>query len=298
MKVKNIGINSPSNSDRSTNSIGYIFIPQDVDREKYIANCLNTNTVSVINENGQTFHKIPIGKNSINFISFPQNTNQTGSPVLMTNVKPFNRLIIVDVFDSSDQFENREENEFLVTKSNGDNTAQLSLKGKDGRGSLTIRGVRKKSGTFKIFISNSEKNALLDIFVNGDCVVKTNSDIKLEASANIEVNKMLEGEVNSSFKLEEDLITVKSLNVIVESDSVELKSEAIVLSSDDIKASSGDESGVLGDSLEALMDDLITQVSNITVTTLLGPQPIINKPFVEALKPRVAGIKSSKFKLS
>ena len=40
------------------------------------------------------------------------------------------------------------------------------------------------------------------------------------------------------------------------------------------------------------LDKLLTQISNITTTTTIGVQPIINKPAFEAMKAELESLKS------
>jgi hypothetical protein len=275
-KVKNIGLNSVGK--RNANGIAYVFLPRDADREAYIANCFNTSTVSLVTENGEYFHKVPIGKLAIQMIDFPLSVNQTGSPVLWSNVPIHNQIIVTDVFEFKNQFQSLEESQFKITKRLNNNVAGISLRGKAGQILMSASGESEGSGQMEINLSNFFQTALFKMFVQGE--------ILLKSTASFFVNSF------NAFKLS----VLNGNNEAVS--RIEATLNNITIDSETIQHSDGKEPMVLGDTLEALLEDFITAVSNITVTTSLGVSPIINKAQVEALKQRVEAIKSKISKLS
>lgn len=161
---------------RTSHSIWNVTIPVDEDRDQYITNCYRTSTVSLINQNAEVRHRIPIGKLTIQLVDFPPDDSQLGSPVLCGNIAGHDQIFVLDVFNQEDEFTNLSENTIDLTKSNGNNTATLSLIGNNGGALLNVNSDQNNGGIIYINASNSLNSGLLNIEVNGNInVINTNS---------------------------------------------------------------------------------------------------------------------------
>lgn len=161
---------------RTSHSIWNVTIPVDEDRDEYIANCYRTSTVSLINQNAEVRNRIPIGKMLIQSIDFPPDDSQLGSPVICGNIIGHNQIFVLDVFNQEDEFTNLRENTLDLTKSNGNNTATVSLLGNSGDVLINVNSDQETGGKVYINASNSSNSGILNIEVNGNInVVSTGS---------------------------------------------------------------------------------------------------------------------------
>lgn len=150
---------------RAASSIWYVYMPIEEDRDKYVANCLRTATVSLINENNEVIHKVPVGKLSLQLLKFPTTPDKVGSPVLCANVPVHNKLFVVDVYNFQDEFNSIKEHEFRLVKETEGGLAEVTLDGEGGKLFLNVDG---DLGELYISVSNKDRAGKATIEVTGE----------------------------------------------------------------------------------------------------------------------------------
>lgn len=182
-KKKSIGTQEAPGR-RYNSGFAYIYLPTDVDREKYIQNCFRTKTVTIIDENGQVQNRIPIDKEKLNYINFPDSLNELGSPILWQNIKPYNSIVITNVFEFGDEFKFQDEQELILNREKGENVAEISLNGGEGRGVFSFFG-SDRGGELEISVKNQEKTGKLKVEVFGDYENYVDGNINTELTNQI-----------------------------------------------------------------------------------------------------------------
>ncbi len=274
-KVKNIGINRVVGTSTSV-GIGYIYLPQDVDRDIYVQSCYNTGTVSLINDNSQFFHKVPIGKIAIQFIEFPKDYTELGTPVSYIYHPTKNKPIIVDVYTFDTEITDIQEHQYAFTKKFGENIVEISADGKNGTINLSIDAQEsEEQGQINIKVSNINKTGQLNVEVFGDAEIIATSKVKLKSYTDT------------------DILAVENMNLKTSQIlDIFAKKIAKIRPIDQLILGAEDQSLVLGDILQEFLDKFIDQVSNITTSTMIGTQPIINKVQVTNLKKETSDVLS------
>lgn len=240
------------NGSRNASGLGYVIIKakNNTERETYIKDCTRKGCVTIALENGGFIETVPVLKHVWNDIIFPQKSNKLGSCILWTNIPKTNSIIIVGVIPKNNEIVNRNENDFLLSRSymsdtNGKtiiNNLEISGSAKDGKINISVDG-GNDNGEFIINVANKNKTAKLNIKVKGGAVIDTT-----------------------------DEIIINSLKSITFGNKD--KTEGITL----------------GKQAKQMFDDFIDEVSKITVTTALGTMPILNVTQIQALKKNTAKI--------
>lgn len=297
---------------RQSSGIGYVIIPTDVDRDAYVESCTRKKTVSILTEQGETINDVSVGKLAMQFIEFPKldgnNSRKLGSPVGFVNIPSRNKPLIFDVFDASDEFNVCPEQGFNITKRTSESTA--SVTGNGGTGNMSVASYCKKGdNTLDVSVRSKTITSTLRVVVDGITSLFSRKMVKLKSGEGFffEVKDEEKDNTTSSqnvyarlsfdnpkFKLEIGNVNPSTLEFIEGETSIFQydTDTATIYPVKKVNMGKGTEAMVLGDTLKTLMDDFITEVSNITTVTLIGVQPVVNKAALLALKQRTANILS------
>jgi len=154
--------------DRDPISIWRVYMPIDVDREVYIRTCYATGRVTLINENAEVKHKIKVGKLALQVIDFPDDINSFGSEVICVTAPYSGELYVVDVYASSKEMNDQEENQYRLFKASGTGFAELRI---DGGGRILLSVESEDDGGITISVSNKNKDAVAKIQSNGSVLI-------------------------------------------------------------------------------------------------------------------------------
>lgn len=254
MRGKSVGTQSIPGTFKEAITIGYITVPAEEDRDSYISTCFGTGRVSIMTENAEIIHKVPIGINSLNVVKFPKERGKIGSPVLITYNKVFSQHFVTDVFNSNDEFQPISENDFILTRKVDDE--EVSVVGKGNKGSLFLTASKEAH----ISIGKKTKKGKLDLQVHGDATVGVQGKL-----LKIITDNEAQIEVSHPNTKDKTIVTIKK-------DTIQIVSPKIILGK-------GEEPLVLGDTLKSVLEDLINAIGKITVPTAMGPSGVpINAP--------------------
>lgn len=168
---------------------GYIYVPDDMDRDAYVKTALRTERVCVVAEDSGAFLKnVYIARDSIQDIYFPREKGQIGSCVACVNILPQNEYIVVAVVSKNDESQLLEEYEFRKEKRSLDGVVSISGKGKSGEMFINIDSKQIDGGRLFVNIKNSESKGQLKINVDGDSSVYSNGNIELQSTKSINLS--------------------------------------------------------------------------------------------------------------
>lgn len=234
--------------------IGYIAIVSDVDRDRFITDCILAGKVSIKTEDGGIYHKCPVSKNIFNDLKWPEKWQDNGTPVFYVTEQKHQQPVILGTFNFNDEIIDLRENGFKITKENRNQLVQISGN-TDYVGELTIFVKGTEESRFVIKVSNEANEGMVDIDVEGGFELRTVSDIKNISKERI-INQVGEKEEESSTISQ----TSSEVNIRVSKFSVNDGSEAVML----------------GNMWKDMMDAFIDEVSKSTVSTALGQMPLLN----------------------
>jgi hypothetical protein len=189
---------------RKSVSTGYIIVPTDVDRNKFITQCLRTERFSIFIEgNGGILHNCYITKSALQDIVFPLDGQQLGSAVVFF-CEPFGgKAIITGVVSKNDETELNNEDILVFKKTKNGNYALLSVDG-NGQVNIDIIGTAT-NGALNINVRNDDMSAKVNLHVKGSINVysegNTNittigGDINLVGNQGINIK--VDGNINAS----------------------------------------------------------------------------------------------------
>lgn len=256
-KKKSVGQQSMPQK-RNSFGIGYIALPQDQDRDKFISHCLRNYTVSIMTENSEFINNVKIGLLAIQLVEFPETSKEYGSMVGWANYPKHNQPVIVDVYAGNDTFSTLSEHEFRLMKSTDGGTAVISGNAKDGK--IFIGVDNDSESEVNIHAVNKNQDATINLFAKG--AINLSSVGKIYAKGTDEIFI----ELNAPDISENHYIR------IIKGD-VELDGPKMYFG---IKGEAKEHPMVLGDVLFNLLKDFFSTIGTDVVTTALGPMPLSN----------------------
>lgn len=254
--------------------IGYLSLPVDIQRDKYVGLCYRTNTVSIRLEDGGFYNRVPISEENLNFIDFPERVTDLGSPVVYISDDLKGQIYVVSVFSNSSKLGDNKEHQFKFKRRLNGGVVEVVGNSKTKTFSINIISQSELSSTFQVNVFNKTKTSL----------------IKLECGGDIE----LFSHKNTNIKSFESNI----LEVIDEKEEEKTKitqtSKEIVLEGNKIILNKGDQAMLRGDVVKDLITSLIDTLIKTTVTTPDGKFPLDTLTDFTQLKPELEKILSKK----
>lgn len=164
---------------RYSSGIGYIIIPENIDRDSYIANSIKNGTISFATENAERFDNIKISKNLINYLDFPIKYNELGSQIFFNIIPLINLPIVIGVLTKSGEVNLMLENSFEISRKTEDASVSIIGDGKKGNLSINIDSFQEKGGELNINVNNKNNSAKVKVAVNGKIEVEATDEISL-----------------------------------------------------------------------------------------------------------------------
>ncbi|HTE25406.1 hypothetical protein [Flavitalea sp.] len=258
--------------------IAYIVIPKDIDRAKYIDHCYKTGTVSIVSGvNGYT-NRVPIDQSTINFITFPNTVNEFGSAVSFL-IDPVQKVpIIVGVYNKPDDVGELEENSFRFKRKFQNKIVDIA--GSSEKSYLSLGVSSDTGGEVNVNVHSDDSSGRFNVRTAGDVNITASGNTSIEQYQKLTITTLNEDD-------EADFSTFEQ-----ESDTNKFSSDNHEIYTKKLSINEGEEAFLLGNKVKAFLDDLIQELSNITVTTALGQMPILNKAQVLIFKQRTESLLS------
>lgn len=234
--------------------VGYISIPVDLERDKYIGLCYRSNTVSIRLDDGCFYNNCSISENDIGFIEFPKLINELGTPVVYVSDPIKGNIHIVSVLTETLKIGDKKEGQFKFRRKMGGNVIEIVGDSRKGSLSLYAISTTDSPGNLTISVNNKSTNSKLLLEVGGYCDIIAHKELKLQS-----FEKTVSESINSKDSSKKTSFTQTSEEVKVETDK-------FIVSKDKEKM-------VLGDSLKDLLDSFFNDLSQGKVLTSDGPMP-------------------------
>lgn len=267
----NIGTSLPEDR-RYSCGIGYIALPKDLKRDDYLKDCYLNYRVSMHTEHDGFINRVMINTFDINFIEFPSNYKEKGTPVAYITDPIYNQSIIVAILPKTDLAGSGRENLMKIFRRHKDSLVEIS--GNPEKGFMNLIVNSNDNAEMNIKILNKNLKGKLNIQTLGDVNVDTNG--------------------TNNFKQ-----TVKFYSTTYDPKDKDTKTEiiqeknTIKMNTPELKVNDGKENWVLGQKFKSFMKDFIKELAGSTTATMMGTQPLINAANIAAFEQRIDEFLSS-----
>lgn len=274
----------------SSGGVGWIIIPQGADRNRYVANCYRTSTVSMEGGVGYSaIHNVKITLNALERIHFPAAEGERGTAVVWVRENFYNQPIIIGVLNSTGDSYTATEFQQRITQQTIEQLVEIFLDAVNSDLIISSQGTKSVPANIRIKVSGGN----------------TENEIALESDARTTIgSKELEVTLTDNFKITltdgvDDFITIKGNKeqfTIKDhwENSAEFTEGNLRLRTERFDVGEGNEQMVLGNTLVKLLEDLINAIKAITVPTPVGNSGTpINFAQFDAIKGRLNDILST-----
>lgn len=280
--------------ERYSAGVGYLILPNDLDRDTYIRYCFNTNTISIALENGGILNNVQCTKSVMQQLEFPLNTKEVGSQVVWTDQEALGYPVVVGVLLRSDQVTDLSENQTSQRRVTNNGSSEILVDGKNPFIIINSDSLKDTGGDIYIVSKNTGLTSKININSSGEINLSSQN---IQASISNELNIIIRD------SLQDDKITTinytkgKGFNYEDEFDNqIEVKDGKINIVSDNINlgGDNATEPILLGDTTVSMIDNILEILGRTTTTTLIGPQPLLTAPEFIALRAQLETLKSKK----
>ena len=214
MKVRGVtGIPVP-NGDHMV-EIGYVILPEKVNRANFVDTCNATSRVSVvIDRSGSVIHNCLVVDQVYQDLKIPETTSEVGTPVLLLKTIYNEKPIVVGTMRPTNSDRVYEEN--VVEKVFGDSNGVIIARASLNDGSLLVNvnglGERKLN-----IVVNGEEGSGIEVNTNGDIVEIANGKVSVKSFNQVEATVIdADNDTSSTVVIDKENITLdpsKKMNV-------------------------------------------------------------------------------------
>lgn len=182
---------------RSPIGSGFIVIPEQIDREEYIAFCKTNQQATILTTEGHYIPEVLISNHVMDEIIYPKTFKELGSQVIFASLEYDSKPIIISVIPKQGESRFLGEGEFNIKRSFEDSTVEVSGSAKDGNISIVLN-------------TNSASNFSLKVFGEESSVlIETDGKTTVKSSKNIDVHSFEELNLKSEDVEGEDLAKIQ-----------------------------------------------------------------------------------------
>lgn len=291
MKTKKI-VSTRGLASMPSAGIGYLTVPDDLDRDLFVKQCFKQGKVAIVLESGGVKTDVTVASHVFNYLDFPPDNKSLGSLVFWVNKPKDNKPVIIATINKNNEFINLSEHNFKLGKSfkNG-NYVEISGDAKSGALMINAQGT-DSGGNLNITVTNKNDNASLDILVRGKTSIKTIGSAFMSVTDTLEcvIEDLTKDKKRTSIKYKkgEGLTYEDEFENVIKANkqNVQINAKKIV------NLGKGKEPISMGDQTQKMFDEFITLVSQATVTTSLGVMPLLNASQIAQLRTKTKKILS------
>ena len=244
------------------------------DRDSYIKRALLFREVDIITDTNAIIYGVKLSDSIMNDVRFPitGKVGDLGSKLGCESHPITKRYYATSIFSSSDEVGSTiKENTFRFRKFNEKTLVDVVGSGDDGSFDINVNS-GDKPGNSSFRFNNLNKDFVYELYVQGFLNLVSEKEINLTANQTLNVKIQ-------DIKNKKDVNLKMDVNGFTYSDTKGTELNVDNKGKFSIKNSSY--------SLKDLFSDLISECSNITTTTAIGVQPVLNKVQFETLKQKI-----------
>lgn len=267
MAIDHLGFSGIKGFTYST-GLGYVIIPESVDRDKFVQRCFSNGEVSIVRDLGSfgIINKVKVSPEILQTINFPEKPRQLGDCVAWVLEQKTKRHNIVARIPKNDQVGFNWEGRHFIAKEMGGKSVLFSMDAKNG-------SVQLLAYNSNVEIASFGDDSKTSLFSQGEVTVKGNKAVRTSSNHLIEAKIIKDDKVVTKTTLTEDFVKHEAEKIIHNKGETEM-----------LRAK---------ETLE-LLSNLIDLLFNSRVPTAIGLQPLTNFIEINALKKRLESLKSKK----
>lgn len=148
--------------------IGYIIVPPDVDRQKYIDTCYAKETVSMyLDFGGFSVNNVRVSVDALNLIEFPKEGEDFGSCVIFCLHPQKKFPIVLSVINKDEECLSLHYKEFKRTKSEGLNSVTITGNGQRGSLHVSVEDMEGRGGEIYVSLNQRDRSGKFTVEVKG-----------------------------------------------------------------------------------------------------------------------------------
>lgn len=276
--------------------VGFVVVPEEVDRNQYIRDCYRTNTVTINGGKGYGyFSGVNVDVNVMQNIEFPVDKDNRGTPVVWVKDAISQLPVIVATLRKQNGYYSLDQNQRRIYVGNGDRGIEIMLDGNNSSLQISMVGDSEEYSEFNINLSSSKKNSVFNLFSDSEINVTAEKNLNIVSNDNLDIKITKKGE-------EKVTITCNDKGWLYKDEfnnELEIKKGEINIKSDKINHNDGNEPMVLGDTLANILNDLLSAIEKITVISPTGETSVpVNVAEFVSIQSKINTIKSKKSNLN
>lgn len=179
----------PLPNNISTTGIGYVIVPNDVDRDTYVEGCLRKERISIhLDHGGGIQSECYVLKNVLKDIKFPTRSGEFGSCVLFMCPAP-NKImpVIIGTINRPGETQLLEENSFRLGSFSGDASATIDGKGGSGELIFSVESYFEEEGNMFFLLKSNKSKSLFKVDCQGSVEINADRKFSLKTFEDISI---------------------------------------------------------------------------------------------------------------
>lgn len=270
--------------------VGYLVVPEEIDRVQYIEDCYRTQTVSINAGDGYGyFNVVRCPQNVLENLQFPTESNR-GTPVVWIKDGMSHLPVIVGWLRKEGDYYALGENQWRTSRGNDKRNVEVFIDGNTSTLQINVLGDEEEPANMQIKLSSRNKDSVFNLSSDNEIQLTGVKKTTLNSCNEIQMLVKEEGEQKFQIKytLKEGFLYEDEFK-----NSVRCVDKLIEIKSEKINHNGGKEPMVLGDTLATILSDILTAIQKLTVISPTGATstPVNTADFVNIQK-RLSDIKS------
>lgn len=287
---KHIGIQKPKDGGEKA-GVGFVVVPEGIDRGRYIENCYRTNTLTISGGRGYGyFNEVNVDVGVMQNINFPVDENNRGTPVVWIKDSITNLPVIIGALRKKEGYFTLKENQYRVQRGGEEKSVEVFIDGNTSSLFINMIGNDDNPSDLSIKLNSENKDSVFTINCDNEINLIAEKAVNIVSNESVDVKVKEEGEIKAKFNY--------TLGLGFEykdefGNSVKCTEGLVEVISDEINHNSGKEPMVLGDTLAKILDELLTAIQKITVISPVGSTSVpVNISDFASIQAKLDTIKS------
>lgn len=275
--------------------VGFVVVPEEVDRNQYIKDCYRTNTVTINGGKGYGyFSAVNVDVNVMQNIEFPVDKDNRGTPVVWVKDAISQLPVIVAVLRKQNNYYSLNENQKRIYVGTAERGVEILADGNNSSLQISLVGDSEEYSEFDLKLTSSKKNSVFNLFSDNEINITTEKRLNVISNDEVEAKIKKNGDDKVSIKFNGEGLLYKDEN----KNEFEIKNGEINIKSDKINHNDGKEPMVLGDTLVNILNDLLSAIEKLTVISPTGETSVpVNVAEFVTIQSKINNIKSKKSNL-
>lgn len=181
MQVSKIGL--PGN--RLSAGVGWLYIPKDLPRERFIQSCYKNGTVSFMTENSERYDNIKVSKQLFPELEFPSGKDVLGSQLFWVLTPKYKQPVVVGVLLKNGEYLNLSEGQFLFSKRTESGYVEVFGSVKDGSNLVLKLESEVPSGKILVTSTTRDGSGEIELIADGKVSIDSGGSVEVHASQDI-----------------------------------------------------------------------------------------------------------------